>query len=146
MKIISHRGNLSGKNLNQENDPFYVDAAILQNFDVEIDVWFLNDQFYLGHDYADHSVTSRWFEDRKAVLWCHAKNKIALLRLMELGMNTFWHETDRFTITTNKTIWCYPGNFVSGGITVVYGTPDDSSIPSEIYGICTDYPLYWKSK
>lgn len=145
MKIISHRGNLRGRIIDQENHPLYVDIAIVEKFDVEVDVWFVNDQFYLGHDHADHLISDQWLLDRKDILWCHAKNNLALFKLMSLRMNAFWHETDRFTITSNGTIWCYPENFVSGGITVVHGSPSDFVVPSGVYGICTDYPISWKA-
>ena len=38
MIFISHRGNISSKNTNRENSPEYIDEAIGQGFDVEIDV------------------------------------------------------------------------------------------------------------
>ena len=43
MVLISHRGNLEGKNIELENDPTYIDSAIEKGFDVEIDLWVDND-------------------------------------------------------------------------------------------------------
>ena len=37
MKIISHRGNLDGRNPSKENDPSAIELAYLQGFDVEVD-------------------------------------------------------------------------------------------------------------
>jgi hypothetical protein len=50
MILISHRGNISGPNPEQENHPDYIWAAIQAGYDVEVDVWFENGKFMLGHD------------------------------------------------------------------------------------------------
>ena len=41
MILISHRGNLDGKELSFENRPDYIDKAIRHGFDVEIDIRYL---------------------------------------------------------------------------------------------------------
>ena len=38
MKLISHRGNINGKIEKFENNPNYIDTAIEQGYDVEIDL------------------------------------------------------------------------------------------------------------
>ena len=50
MFFISHRGNLKGPNKTQENKIEYIDKALKKNFDVEIDLWFVKKNFFLGHD------------------------------------------------------------------------------------------------
>ena len=50
MLYISHRGNLDGINPELENNPKYISNALEKNFDVEVDAWFVNGKFYLGHD------------------------------------------------------------------------------------------------
>ena len=45
--LISHRGNTNGPNPNMENKPEYVLDAKLKGYDVEIDVWWKEDGFYL---------------------------------------------------------------------------------------------------
>ncbi len=39
MILISHRGNINGKNEIRENSIFYIMEALSMGFDVEIDVW-----------------------------------------------------------------------------------------------------------
>ena len=46
MFIISHRGNLQGPDLTQENKPEYIDGALAKGFDVEVDVRFLNKSLF----------------------------------------------------------------------------------------------------
>jgi hypothetical protein len=40
MIFISHRGNLSGINKNEENKPEYILNALNSNFSVEVDIWY----------------------------------------------------------------------------------------------------------
>ena len=50
MYLISHRGNLNGIQKDKENEPEYIISAIDKGFDVEVDVRFENNKFFLGHD------------------------------------------------------------------------------------------------
>jgi hypothetical protein len=86
MKIISHKGNLNGPNPDYENNPTYIDQVIAEGFDVEIDVWFVDGEFFLGHDAPTYHIDSSWILVRAASLWCHAKNIEAMeqLLLMEI--------------------------------------------------------------
>jgi glycerophosphoryl diester phosphodiesterase len=46
MLLISHRGNISGPQPKLENTVAYIEQAINQGFDVEIDVWFQDGKFF----------------------------------------------------------------------------------------------------
>lgn len=50
MKFIAHRALLNGPNKHLENRPSTIDLAIGKGFWVEVDVWLIDDQLYLGHD------------------------------------------------------------------------------------------------
>jgi len=39
MILISHRGNINGRFESWENEPTYIDKAIAEGYDVEIDIW-----------------------------------------------------------------------------------------------------------
>ena len=39
MILISHRGNINGRQPNLENLPEYIDSALELGYDVEIDIW-----------------------------------------------------------------------------------------------------------
>ena len=56
MTLISHRGNINGKFESYENEPAYIEQAIKLGYDVEIDVWFINGKFMLGHDEPVHEM------------------------------------------------------------------------------------------
>ena len=56
MFLISHRGNINGANPIEENSINYILKAIDLGYNVEIDVWFVNNSFYLGHDKPQYKV------------------------------------------------------------------------------------------
>ena len=56
MYLIAHRGNINGKNKSKENSPSYILDAIKQGYDVEIDLWVDNDDFWLGHDEPQYKI------------------------------------------------------------------------------------------
>lgn len=141
MKIISHRGNLYGIKNEYENNPIYIEQALKLGFDVEVDVWHIDNKFYLGHDIPQYFINSSWLIDNSNFLWCHAKNTEALFELFKLKVHCFWHETDKITITNRGIPWCYPNTFIENGITVCLGV---DKINTNIYGICTDYPVEWQ--
>jgi hypothetical protein len=141
MKIISHRGNLEGRNPDCENNPTYVDRAIENGFDAEIDVWFIGGEFFLGHDVPTYLIDKSWIMIRSASLWCHAKDIEAMEQLLLMDdVNCFWHETDRMTLTSAGIPWMYPGNYTTNGVTVEVDKP--KAIPN-VWGICTDYCIEW---
>ena len=142
MKYISHRGNLTGRNPDRENSPAYIEEAISAGYDVEIDVWYIDGEFYLGHDEPRYGVCLDWL--LKHPLWCHAKNLDALERMTSFGVHCFWHENDRFTLTSKSIPWCFPNNWSSKGITVVFDAPCSEILSKSVLGICTDDPVSWK--
>jgi hypothetical protein len=146
MLIISHRGNLNGSLPDCENNPTYVQAALDAGYDVEVDVWFVDGEFFLGHDSPTYLVGVDWFQNK--MLWCHAKNQEALEKLWSMNLlmgtiNFFWHENDRMTLTSHGIPWLFPGNYSELGVSVHLGRPDPF-IPN-IRGVCTDYPISWRN-
>ncbi len=54
--IIAHRGNIDGPLKAEENKPKYIDAALENGFDVEVDLWLENGHFLLGHDSGQFQI------------------------------------------------------------------------------------------
>ena len=65
MKIISHRGNISGPEPKNENLPIYIDKALEQGFDAEVDLRIIKGKYFLGHDNPEHLVSLDWLDKRK---------------------------------------------------------------------------------
>ena len=145
MKLISHRGNIDGKLVSYENEPNYIDIAINEGFDVEVDVWYTKPNqsgkiLFLGHDKPQYGVDLKWFLDRIDKLWVHCKNieAVEFFSNHPDDYNFFWHENDTLTLTSKKYIWTYPGKQpISNSIAVMPELYNDPV--SNCFGICSDF-------
>jgi hypothetical protein len=145
MKLISHRGNLTGPNPEKENSIPYIQEALNKGFDVEIDIWVIDDKIYLGHDKPQYLIEEIWLYLHKRHLWIHCKNINAIyyftskLKLF----NYFWHENDTLTLTSKGYIWAYPGKqSIKNSIAVMPEIYHDDT--SQCLGICSDYIQNYK--
>lgn len=113
MIIISHRGHLDGPNPETENKPEQISYCIEKGYDVEIDLWYVNNEYFLGHDHPIYKVDLVDFIYKNSMkLWIHCKNIEAFGMLADCGMslNFFWHQEDLFTLTAWDYIWSYPNS------------------------------------
>ncbi len=142
MIYISHRGNLTEKSVKDENNPDYLMKAVNSGYDVEIDVWFQNEKFYLGHDRPIFEVDIKFLENPK--FWCHAKNIGALSELSRINCHYFWHQEDDFTLTSRGIIWTYPGKYLTKNSICVL--PENTILKKfDCLGICSDFIEKYKN-
>ena len=136
MIYISHRGYINGSDKDLENNPKQIEFLYNKNYDIEIDVRFHKNKFYLGHDEPKYEINHNFLENQK--LWCHAKNHETLEELSKIKCHYFWHQEDDYTITSKGFIWVYPGKpLIKNSICVL---PEDFKLDtSQCYGLCTDY-------
>lgn len=139
MIFIAHRGNTNGSNPDFENKPDYIDAALRDGFDVEVDVWVLDGNILLGHDGPDTPVELAFLESRKSNLWCHAKNLRALEMLLAHGFNCFSHDADDYVLTSHGDIWAYPGKPCTNKCICVMPEWDNMTVPVASKGVCSDF-------
>ena len=143
MIYISHRGNINGRIEDSENKPEYIDDTIQLGFDVEIDVWYIDGKWWLGHDGPQYEIDFEWMDNRSHKLWIHCKNKQAVEYLVEndyeaANINWFWHEEDTMTLTSFNYVWAYPGKQpIKKSIAVMPEINKDDI--SKCSGICSDY-------
>ena len=141
MILISHRGNVNGKNTQRENHPSYIDEAIEAGYDVEIDIWYLEGRLFLGHDSPDYLVDINWLENRSNKLWIHCKNMDALSYFNEyewkksIQFNYFSHDVDMGVLTSHSYIWST--NLFDRGILVLPEVFNKEPFEGTI-GICSD--------
>jgi hypothetical protein len=146
MIFICHRANIDGTN-NAENSPDKIKFCISLGFDAEIDVWNINNNFYLGHDKPEYETNLSFLLDNSKNLWCHAKNLNALESMLRhKSINCFWHQNDDYTITSHGFIWTFPNKFLPElGVAVM---PEQTSYSlknlKKCYGICSDNVIYYK--
>ena len=140
MILISHRGNLNGKDIENENNPLYIDRALGKGYDVEIDVWYENGKWYLGHDKPQYEIELDYLRNKK--LWCHAKNIETLNLMLDDDIHCFWHQEDDVTLTSCGFIWTYPGKKLTEKSICVL-PEKNNEIPKKAFGICSDYVVYY---
>ena len=152
MILISHRGNINGRNPKRENRPDYIWEALYQRYQVEVDVWY-DKGWWLGHNEPQYKCV------RNDLLhcWCHAKNIEALSRMRldwwevetKWKFNSFWHQKDDYTLTSNGFIWVYPNKpLIEGCICVLpekYELLIELKVLKKCAGICSDYISYYKT-
>jgi hypothetical protein len=150
MKLISHRGNINGRNILEENKPEKILYCLSLGYDVEVDVWNIDEKFYLGHDQPQYEIEKEFLLNKK--LWCHAKNLNALKSMLKLKkINCFWHQNDDYTLTSMGFIWAFPNKPLTKNCIAII---DNNTIYNEedlkqCYGICSDnvekYLNKWKT-
>lgn len=139
---IAHRGNINGKLPEMENSPNYVMAAIEKGYDCEIDLWCLEKKFFLGHDGPQYNIGEKFLFDLSSRLWIHCKNLEALKFVSENkgSLNGFWHQEDRYTLTTRGYIWTYPNQPTTTLSILVHLDKWNETINhQQLTGICSDF-------
>ena len=147
MILISHRGNLTGKEPEKENHPDHIWNAMLQGFHVEVDVWYIGNKFKLGHDKPQYDFPFELVKNHSNRLWLHCKNIEAMVKWYELDrrgihVNYFWHQKDDVILTSKGYLWAYPGKDVDNSIAVLPEIHKDNI--SNRIGICSDEILNYR--
>jgi len=140
MKLISHRGNINGIHPIYENRPEYINSAINSGYDVEIDVWRINGDLYLGHDAPTYPINQNYLMNNR--LLCHAKNSNSLSFMLKFReIHCFWHQEDTYTLTSRAIPVVYPNcEPIENSIVMVreIQTYFELLRNDRIYGICFD--------
>ena len=89
MRWILHRGNYNGPNT-IENNPIELLNLIEKDYELEIDLWYRDNRFYLGHDFPEYEIEEEFLEHNG--LWIHCK-----------------HTNEDYVLTSKGYIWCFVG-------------------------------------
>lgn len=148
MRLIAHRGLITGPDRKLENHPLQISKAIELGFDCEIDVHLIDNNLYLGHDEPEYLVDEYWL--RTPGLWIHCKNVQALMFFNQhknWNYTYFWHQEDDYTLTSNGYIWTYPKKELgekSICLMPEWHDPEFKNINFNCFGICSDYVVTLK--
>lgn len=139
MILISHRGNINGVDRLLENTTSYIMDAISLGYDVEIDLWYVDNKLYLGHDFAQYEISYEFINQSN--LWIHCKNIEALEYLTDVGNcnNFFYHQEDDVTLTSKGILWTYPGKKLTKHSIAVLPEFKKFENINISYGICSDF-------
>lgn len=144
MKFISHRGNLNGPNEKKENNPNYIIQALNLGFDVEIDVWYKKEKWYLGHDEPMYGPIEESFLKNQKIWW-HCKNPLALYNLLQKKVNCFWHTNELHVLTSQNHIWTLVNEELIPSSICVLPEKGYKGDIKKCYGICSDFIIKYKN-
>jgi hypothetical protein len=136
MKTISHRGNINGI-CDLENNPDHIRYLLNKNIDCEVDVWYIGNAFYLGHDFGQYQIDIGFL--KQGGLWCHAKNLEALNLMLSNNINCFWHQNDDFSLTSGGFIWTFIDKPLCSRSIIVDNSIDWRLKNYNCWAVCTDY-------
>lgn len=146
MIYISHRGNLTSIDSSLENSPKYIEEALKQNFYVEIDLWMQNNKLFLGHDLPQYEIEKKFLNNK--YFFVHCKNHEALHFMSNeiLDCEYFWHQDDKYTLTSKNKIWVHPSaKLLKDSICVLPELSRNEDL-SLCYGICSDYIMRYRNE
>ena len=142
MLLISHRGNINGPT-SKENSPSYIDEAIELGYDVEIDVWYHQEQYWLGHDKPQYKVDLQFLLNRAENLWCHAKNLKALENMLNNKIHCFWHHSDDYAVTSEGYIFTHSNITKETPRSIIVSLSGDHPVKNPA-GVCSDHVSRYK--
>jgi hypothetical protein len=148
MILISHRGNVKEKIEDEENHPDTIKNVISLGYDVEIDIRYIDNNWYLGHDAPQYIIKTDWLIKYSNKLWIHCKNLQAFSQCNNLYgiLNYFFHGKDKYTLTSKQIIWAYPGSELDNNTICVLPELFDYHIDilKRSRGICTDNIFFYE--
>ena len=138
MILIAHRGNITGPNPKEENKPEYLKLALNSGFGVELDAWYKDGKWFLGHDNPQYEIDFSFFTTEN--MWIHCKNYAALREFAktEINYNFFYHTGEDYVLTNRGFIWAWPGKIGEDKTICVMPEYYNTTVEGFI-GICSDY-------
>ena len=145
--IISHLGNISGRNVARENTLSYVKEALAAGFHVCIDVVFANESFLLpGPDDTFAPIPPAFLSNQK--IWCRACTPTTLNALCDLNVHTIPFATDSVVLTSAQFLWSLPPAVLTPRSIATFPEFADANwcadADFDFAGVCTNHPEDWR--
>lgn len=159
MILISHRGNLSGKDFKRENSQPYIQEAIDAGYHVEIDILHNDGEFLHGHEWGGTKgkVDPKFLVKNHKNLLIHCKDRESILFCDKISaqLNYFYHERDDFVFSSYMWMIAHSrvadliafnnDKFLDGSICMLpekYGLSKESV--KNCAGVCSDIISFYK--
>lgn len=142
---ICHRGNVKGPVKELENNFGILIQRSIQKQRVELDVWYHENNLWLGHDKPEYKITLDWLGSDKRRL-IHAKDGKTFEYLLQeagkraLDIHVFYHTEEDYVLTNKGLVICYPGKpLLEGSLCMM---PERASYSTDqlqkSFSICSD--------
>ena len=104
--IISHLGNIDGRQAEKENTLPYIQKALKEGWHVCIDVLFHNGNFLLPHDAGHTAIPPALLSKQR--IWCRASNAETVDALCNVNAHCFLLSEYFMSLTSSQFIWTLP--------------------------------------
>ena len=149
MKLISHRGNIDGAVPQQENIPNKI-IEVSKNFRVEVDVWMIDGQLYLGHDKKNEAVNINFLKKFNCLV--HCKNIEGFEFMSKEKKVESFYQSDELIIITSFGNYLYHSsaalnkNSIENSIHVFLEKNGDIQFLDKTHSLVTDYVTSYINK
>jgi hypothetical protein len=147
-KYIAHRGLMDGPNKSIENTIELLESNRRDGIISECDIWYKEEQFWLGHDAPYHIVSHEWICKMKEFLLIHAKNLESFHMLKRIrdqegiDLHIFYHTDEDVVVTTHGACIVYPGLQVyDGWMSMMPECAPLINIRGHATAVCSDYRI-----
>jgi hypothetical protein len=138
--IISHLGNINGRDEKRENTPAHVDKALKAGWHVCVDVIFKNGGFFLPHANGNSVLTPSFFS--KPRVWSRAYDPETADALCNIGAHNFVYAGGFLALTSSQFVWTPPPHPLTARA-IAY-LPETAAAQwladAEPAGLCSDTP------
>lgn len=149
MIVFAHRANLHGPG-SGENSREAIDGCLQLGLSVEIDVWDVSGECWIGHD--EPVWRHAWQSLVHPGIMCHAKNTSAAAMMLHHGVAFFCIDRDPFVLCSTGHLWMnYDTELTSKSIAC---SPEVIGLDADLrdylqtivgcYGVYTDFPLTYR--
>lgn len=138
--IISHLGNIDGRQPEHENKLAYVQQALKAGWHVCIDVVFHCGVFVLPYDGGFNQIPGAFLSKQR--VWCRAHDPVTLDALCNINAHAFLNTESGLALTSAQFIWTLPNRPLVDRSIACF--PEDAA-PSwlanfEPAGLCSNEP------
>ena len=145
--LILHRG-LSINDSLIENHPDTLESREINNYYIECDIWYVNNNWYLGHDTPTYLIKDFDLFLKSKQRLIHAKDGNTLAEIINYcnkrgyDNEIFYHTDEDYILTTQNTIIAYPGKPLYKNTLCMMPENMNRAITCDEYnnivGICSD--------
>lgn len=138
--IISHLGNLDGRQPEHENTLPYIQATLKRGLHVCLDIVFQHGKFLLPSAGGLAPVPPAFFSNQK--VWCRALDASTLDALCDINAHTIPASTADIVLTSAQFLWTLPPAELTPRSIAVFPELADSAwvADNEPAGVCTNHP------